>query len=221
MLDMKVLHPGDATLQIELGGQPDAISEPAPSDAPAVGAFARFFRLGMEHMLTGYDHLLFLTGIVLVCTGLKSMLVLVSGFTVAHSLSLAAAALGWLALPSSLVEVLIAASIVYVGVENLVSRAPLSRRTALTFAFGLVHGLGFAGVLRELWPQADHGLALALFSFNLGLEVALLALALVVLPVLLELRSRGGGARPLRFGSLAVSAAGGYWLVTRAAELVV
>jgi len=102
------------------------------------GAIKKFLMLGFEHILIGYDHLLFLGGLIVVCRRFVDMAVIVSFFTLAHSLTLGIAALDWVVLPSDMVEPLIAASIVYVGVENLL-HVP-QKRWLVTFVFGLIHG---------------------------------------------------------------------------------
>ncbi len=151
-------------------------------------------------------------------SGLVYLLKIVSTFTVAHSLTLVASGLGWVQLPSKLVECVIAASILWVALENIV--LPSSRyRVALVFVFGLAHGFGFADVLAEtgLPPAALVG---ALFSFNLGVEVGQLMIVGFAFPVII-LVARAWAARGwsyrwvLRGGSVIVAVCGAYWLVTR------
>jgi hydrogenase/urease accessory protein HupE len=179
---------------------------------------APFVRLGVEHIWTGYDHMLFLLALLAVCASFRASVRVISCFTLGHSLTLALATLDWVNLPARLTEPLIAVSIVYVGVENLVRRGAEPRaRGALTFGFGLIHGFGFASVLRELGVGANgSGLALPLFSFNLGVELGQIAIAAVVLPVRCHLRKREWF---LRLGVPAISAlvalAGLYWLLAR------
>ena len=165
-----------------------AAASAAPS--PVAPTFSGFFKLGVEHIWTGYDHLLFLFGLLLVCRSFRSVVVVITCFTVAHSLTLAAATLDWVSLPGSLVEPIIAASIVFVGAENLWRKGEEPRgRWALTFVFGLIHGFGFASVLRDLGVGADMGgLMLPLFSFNFGVELGQIAVAAVVLPIFWQLR---------------------------------
>ncbi len=113
--------------------------------------FWGFLQLGIAHIWTGYDHLLFLAGLLIVCRRVRTIVGIISSFTVAHSITLGLAATNTVNLPSRVVEPLIAASIFYVGVENLIRRgAEPNGRWAVAFAFGLVHGFGFATVLREL-----------------------------------------------------------------------
>ncbi len=128
-----------------------------------------FAVLGIEHILTGYDHILFLISLLLVSTRFGDVIKIVTAFTISHSVTLSLAVLNIVSLPSQWVECTIALTIVYVAIENLY-RKDFTHRWALTFGFGLVHGLGFAGVLREI--QIPRGnLFTSLASFNLGVEL--------------------------------------------------
>jgi hydrogenase/urease accessory protein HupE len=177
----------------------------------------RFLLLGIGHIFTGYDHIAFLIGLLLLGGTLIELVKIVTAFTIAHSVTLALAALDIVAPSPRIVEPLIAASIVYVGVENLwalrTSRAAsaLRHRWMITFAFGLVHGFGFASVLRELeLPRAV--LATGLVSFNLGVEVGQVAIVLAAVPLLRRLRALPAFSPAL---SACVSALGTFWLVQR------
>lgn len=137
----------------------------------------QFGWMGLEHIATGYDHLAFLLMLLVAARAFKDLFWVVTSFTVAHSLSLTAASLGWIVTSAQWIEPLILATIAYVAVENLLTREPRAR-VALTFAFGLIHGLGFASALSDGPLPRDQEL-LALLSFNLGVEVGqLLFLAL-------------------------------------------
>ncbi len=196
---------------------PGAISSAtlANADAESGGArFRRFVLLGVEHVLTGYDHLLFLIGVLVGCRSVRGMLSLVTCFTLAHSITLGLATLGRVSAPASVVEPLIAASIVFVGVENLIGQPRLSRRLLVTFAFGLIHGLGFAFALGELALRQDV-LSLALLAFNLGVELGQLAVAALALPLLLRLHRTERGPEGLRYASVLLSAVGCFWLCER------
>jgi hydrogenase/urease accessory protein HupE len=149
--------------------------------APPSPSFRQFLFLGVEHILTGYDHLLFLFGLLIMGGSLRSTVRIITSFTVAHSLTLALATFNVVHLPSRIVEPLIAASIIYVGLENL-WRQDLQHRWLLTFGFGLIHGLGFASVLRDL-GLGESGAVLPLLAFNSGVELGQMAIALLVLPV--------------------------------------
>ena len=152
-------------------------------------AFFAFGRSGVEHILTGWDHLLFLICLIAPfgrLSRLKHLLIMITGFTVAHSVTLITAALGhaptalWFA---PLVEGVVALSILYTAVENLIS-ASVVRRAVLAFGFGLFHGFGFAFALGESLAFAGDHLPLALFSFNLGVEAGQAAVVLAVIPLL-------------------------------------
>ena len=166
--------------------------------------------LGIEHILTGFDHLVFLLALVLVDTRLRTLARLVTAFTVAHSASLALAATGLLSPPAALIEPLIAASIVYVGVESMVA-PKATRRWLVALAFGFVHGFGFAGALLDLaLPRAQ--LPVALFAFNLGVEAGQLAVLALLVPILAVMRRRVWFVRAV---STAVIIAGAVWLTER------
>lgn len=227
-LAKKLLSVKDDTLKVT---SPAAV-ETATVATPAVGAaaspavveeeggttFWAFLKLGVEHIWTGYDHLLFLFALLVVCRSFRSIVLIISCFTLAHSLTLALTTLNWINLSGRWVEPAIAASIVFVGVENLLrsGREPPGR-WALTFAFGLVHGLGFASVLRDLGVGVGgQGIAMPLFAFNVGVELGQIAIASVVLPLVWRLRKNETFVRrgiPLL--SAIVAAAGLYWLLER------
>jgi len=184
--------------------------------AAADRSFLRFLVLGVEHILTGYDHLAFLLALLLAGGSLRRNAKIITSFTVAHSLTLAMATLGVINIPASFVEPVIAASIVFVGLENLFKRR-VAARWLVTFMFGLVHGLGFASALREL---GIGGLgvraAIPLLSFNLGVELAQIAIAALVLPLVWRLEQRPSFAlKHVPALSLLITCAGVYWLVIR------
>lgn len=193
----------DAAGDQERGGEPTG-------DASAWG----FFKMGIEHILTGYDHLVFLLGLVLARARLRSLLAVVTAFTVAHSITLALAVLGVWAPSSAVVEPAIALSIGYVGVENFFVK-DASKRWRITFPFGLIHGFGFAGALQEIaLPPAR--VPMALVSFNLGVEAGQLAAMALVLPLVVLLRDRSWfERRGVRVLSGAVAVAGVIWFVGR------
>jgi len=178
--------------------------------------FFRFLVLGIEHILTGYDHLAFLLAVLLTGGSLASNARIITSFTIAHSLTLALATFGVLALPATIVEPLIAASIIFVGIENLVHRQ-LASRWLVTFGFGLIHGLGFAQILREL-GIATMGIqgAIPLLSFNLGVELAQLSIAAVTLPLIWRLQRRPAFMlKHVPALSLLLTLAGIYWFLAR------
>ncbi len=156
-----------------------------------------------------------------VADAIRYTALIATSFTVAHSITLAIAALGWLTLPSRLVESLVAVSIVWVAVENLVRPEP-GRRWLLTFGFGLIHGLAFASVLEKQLPPSD--VAVPLLSFNLGVELGQLAIVLATVPVLHLLASRMLGAGRYRAtlvtsGSAVIALLGTVWFIERAFQV--
>jgi hydrogenase/urease accessory protein HupE len=210
---------GGETVQAVLHeAQPEFALAPGPAGAtlPGIegGVAWPLFRLGVEHILTGYDHLVFLLGLVLVGGRLRALLVAVTAFTAAHSLTLALAAMGVIAPSPRLVEPAIALSIAYVGVENWFVR-DTSRRWVLTFPFGLVHGFGFAGALGEIsLPQGQ--VPLALVAFNSGVEAGQVGVLAIVLPAIWWLgRKRWFARGGVRVASGAIAMAGVGWLVAR------
>jgi hydrogenase/urease accessory protein HupE len=181
----------------------------------AVRRLGRFTVLGVEHIFTGYDHLVFLLGLLLAGESLSGMVRIVTSFTAAHSLTLALAGLGFVRLPSTLVEAVIALSIVYVAAENLLSRS-FTRRWMVTFGFGLVHGFGFANVLEEL-ATGGRELASLLFAFNLGVEIGQVAIAAAVLPLILKMRTHSAYPTIQRSASVGILVLGCVWLIQRTA----
>lgn len=144
--------------------------------------FRRFFVLGVEHIATGYDHVLFLLALLLVGGGFRSLLAIVTAFTVAHSVTLTLAVLDVVQLPPRLVESVIALSIAWVALENLLIDDARGR-WRITFGFGLMHGFGFAAILRAMHLPRE-GLVASLLAFNLGVEFGQLAIVLAAYPVM-------------------------------------
>ncbi|HEU4386978.1 MAG TPA: HupE/UreJ family protein [Blastocatellia bacterium] len=212
------LEPGDTTAtesSADVEKRPDDVAAAAgPLHQPS---FWEFLQLGIEHILTGYDHLLFLFGLLVACRSFKSIAAIITCFTLAHSLTLALAALGLVTVSGRIVEPLIAVTIVFVGVENLIRREEPKGRWALTFFFGLIHGFGFAGVLKQIGlGPSGAAMAMPLFAFNFGVEIGQLAVTALVLPLLWKL---GNIPRFARQGRLAISGVvalvGVYWLAQR------
>jgi hypothetical protein len=174
-----------------------------------------FVVLGIEHILTGYDHLLFLLALLLRGGGLWAMAKIVTAFTLAHSVTLSLAVLDIVVLPERLIEAVIALSIAAVAAENLFLQATVTRRWVVSFCFGLVHGFGFSMALREMGLPA-HGLLLSLFGFNIGVELGQALVVAVALPVLVVVH-RAGYERRLVWGlSMAILLAGLALFVERA-----
>ena len=194
------------------GHEEDTIALGAPAVWRAAGGFVL---MGIEHILTGYDHLLFLASLLMVGATLPQLLKIVTAFTVAHSITLSLAVLGIVDLPSRWVESAIALSITYVAAENIWrGRASLGSRWLVTFGFGLVHGLGFASALTELHlPRAN--LAASLVGFNLGVEIGQLSVILLATLALDAIRQYGWAPVFRRRVSAAAALTGFVWFVQR------
>jgi hydrogenase/urease accessory protein HupE len=182
----------------------------------ALAVARRFLPAGVHHILIGPDHLLFLVGLLLLGGTLRQLALVVTAFTLAHSLTLSLAVLGVFNAPARIVEPAIALSIVYVGADNLLVRRGRDLRPWIALGFGLVHGLGFASVLQEM-ELPRRALGWSLFSFNVGVEIGQLAVVLAVASALAALRARHewAGQRLAVVGSIGVVAAGSFWFVQR------
>ena len=173
-----------------------------------------FIVMGAEHILSGPDHLLFLLALLALAKGFWPIVRIVTGFTIAHSITLSLAALGVVNVPGSIVEPLIAATIIWVALENLVAPAQTRWRWLVAGVFGLIHGLGFASALTELGLPRE-AMVRALVGFNVGVELGQLAFVAVVMPPLVWLAKPGRLARLPEVLSLLVAIMGGVWLVER------
>lgn len=171
------------------GGTSDPIPVAGGAAMTGIGAFGYYIPVGFEHIVPmGLDHILFVLGLFFLSTHLKPLLWQISAFTLAHTVTLALGALGYVAIPGSIVEPIIAASIVYVAVENIVSDRLHRWRPAVVFVFGLLHGLGFASVLGEFGLPSNQFIP-ALIGFNVGVELGqLTVIALAFLLVVLAQR---------------------------------
>ena len=177
-----VFDPDRRDGRVALGGHTEGA---LAADQINNGVFG-FFRLGVEHILTGFDHILFLFALILGGGRMRSLLGIVTAFTLAHSVTLALAALDLARPPSRLIEPLIAFSIAYVAFENIfLERAP-SRRWLVSLVFGFVHGFGFAGALLEI-GLPDNALFSSLLFFNLGVEAGQAMIIAILFPALLFL----------------------------------
>ena len=166
-------------------------------------------------MPKGLDHILFVLGLFLFAASTRTLLLQVSAFTVAHSITLALSLYGVVSLPASIVEPLIALSIAYVAFENLFTSSLRPWRLALVFAFGLLHGMGFAGVLSELGLPSSRFLP-ALLSFNVGVELGQLAVLGIATLLVAWFRHRARDRQAIVVpASLAIACVGIYWTVTR------
>jgi hydrogenase/urease accessory protein HupE len=232
----------DALVRIEWAGGASATARLAPDSAsfPVAGAAGRgqvlgtYLALGVEHILLGADHLLFVLALLFLVSSGRRLVATITAFTAAHSLTLSAAVLGWVHVPQVPVEAVIALSIVFVVAEvarGARGAAPdLARRSPwiVAFAFGLLHGFGFAGALRELGLPA-HAIPLALFSFNVGVELGQLAFVTAALALLAAAARVAGRTRRVidTWGiadalalpaSYAMGPLAAFWLIERTAR---
>jgi len=212
---------GDRTVHVVAYRGNATFDVPVPATAGSAGGglgatIRPLFWLGIEHILSGYDHLLFLFGLILVGGRLRSLLLVITAFTVAHSITLGVSALGIWTPSVRFIEPAIALSIAYIGIENWFVRNA-DHRWMITFPFGLVHGFGFAGALKEIsMPRAE--LPVALAAFNIGVEAGQVAVLAVTLPLLFLLRRHSWFAgRGVKAMSGAIAIAGLWWFAVRIA----
>lgn len=205
----KFLHDGTLTMN---GDSFKIADVKSPGNATARRA-GRFLSLGAEHILGGYDHILFIVLVIFVTVSFGEAVKVITSFTVAHSLTLALAFFGVISLSPSIVEPLIALSIAYIAFENIFKKK-YRRRWLLTFAFGLLHGLGFVGPLKEITISKEE-LLISLFSFNLGIEAGQILIVGILAPALYYLARNE--ARPLfvRWASACIGVIGFYWFIER------
>ena len=182
----------------------------------ALAVMRVFIPSGVHHILIGPDHILFLIGLLLLGGSWKQLVAIVSAFTLGHSVTLSLAALNILTPPARIIEPAIALSIIFVGTDNLVRGNGRDLRAWVALVFGLVHGFGFANVLREFGLPRE-ALGWSLFSFNVGVEIGQLAVVLIVASALAAIRRWRSdvGYRVAFAGSVVVIAAGTYWFVER------
>jgi len=202
---------------LEQGGTSRPVPLTAPAPEPSRWEVARrFLSLGFAHIVPqGLDHVLFVLGLVLLSPRLMPLLAQISAFTTAHTVTLALSTYGLVRLPSRVVEPLIALSIVYVAVENVVRKHLRPSRIALVFAFGLLHGLGFAGALAQMGLPAGERVT-ALLAFNGGVELGQLAVIVIAQAFLAAAVTLGvPRARMVRPLSLLIAAVGLYWAGAR------
>jgi len=204
---------------------PDNTMLTIPADPSTLAVFASYFQLGFEHILEGWDHLLFVFALIVLVRDPWRLVGAITAFTVAHSITLALATLGWLHVPGPPVEAVIALSIVFLALEILRHKDGQLRLSEqypwiVCFSFGLLHGLGFAGALSEIGlPAGD--IPAALLAFNIGVEagqlafVALVALGLAVLRVLGAFQSRGARDWATTVTGYGIGTVSMYWLIER------
>jgi hydrogenase/urease accessory protein HupE len=176
----------------------------------------KFVPAGIHHIVIGPDHLLFLVGLLLLGGTIRQLLIVVTSFTLAHSITLSLAALNFVSPPARFIEPAIALSIVYVGADNLLAGGGRDVRAWIALAFGFIHGFGFATVLREM-DLPSRALAWSLFSFNVGVEIGQLLVVVAVASALAALRARSeiAGRQVAFAGSVVVIAAGAFWFIER------
>ncbi|MZQ86050.1 HupE/UreJ family protein [Paenibacillus sp. 5J-6] len=203
--DFAGLQSGDATPQQQ---EPEEAASSSTMDG-----WLSFFVLGMNHILSGYDHLLFLFSLLIARQTFKQYAGTITAFTIAHSITLALTVTGVIHVSSRIVEPAIALSICYVAMDNLI-RKKVSYRWVLTFFFGMIHGMGFADILTEMdIPKSE--LAVDLISFNVGIETVQVIIVALVLPAL-ALLYRWKHARHVAVACSALALVlGGLWLVER------
>ncbi len=212
---LRFFMPDGTVRAFEYSGDPGLVR----LDPSAIQAALRFIQLGFEHILSGVDHLLFLLCLVIPFRRLGQLVLIVTAFTIAHSVTMVAAALGvapgqlWF---PPLIETLIAASILYMALENIVGATSVTRRWAIAFGFGLVHGFGFSFALRESLQFAGDHLVASLVAFNVGVEIGQVLALLVLVPALGLLFRR---AVAERIGTIVLSAlvahTAWHWMVER------
>ena len=232
-IDLPVVGPAQAVATVPVPAAQASQSAPAP--APEAAVFSHgFLREGIHHIVTGYDHVLFLMCLLLpsvmrrapdgwrpverLSQAVWPVVGIVTAFTVAHSITLALAAMKWVSLPPWFIEPAIAVTIILAALDNL---RPIfrGRRAVVTFLFGLIHGFGFAGVLAEL-NLATSEFAWALLQFNVGLELGQLMIVVVATAVLFALRQgKRYPAWVIRGGSVAAILVGLLWFIERTADV--
>lgn len=218
-----VISLGGVQKTIETGATLDY--DPSQLSANLLNNIWDFAKMGVEHIFTGPDHMLFILALLLTSTSLLTLTKTLTGFTIAHSITLILSALSVVVLPNRLVDIFIALSIMWVGLENIFLPNAARYRFFLAAGFGLIHGFGFSYTLRDIGlPQ--EGLAWCLLSFNLGVEIAQVALCVLAWPITryfqkkFEREAQYGGMgwpKVVRFVSGGVVAAGAYWLLERVA----
>jgi hydrogenase/urease accessory protein HupE len=212
----KGVYEGEVLTQAILDARHDSFEYFAGTRQGTLAVIAKMLPAGIHHILIGPDHILFLIGLLLTGGSLRQLALIVTAFTIAHSLTLSLAALNLVSPPARIIEPAIALSIIYVGADNLLRDGGRDLRMWIAFGFGFIHGFGFANVLREMeLPQ--RALAWSLLSFNLGVEVGQLLIVGVVASALAWVRLRSASmARQVAYvGSVVVIVAGACWFIQR------
>jgi hypothetical protein len=219
------LAEADKTVKLDAGSQPVAmldedqralVRKAIVLDRPWWKTAGLYVKLGFEHILPrGLDHILFVLALFFASTRLKPLLIQVSVFTIAHTITLGVAASGWVKAPGAIVEPLIAVSIAFVAIENLFAKDMTPWRPLVVFGFGLFHGLGFASVLLDL-GLPDEQFLTALVSFNVGVELGQLTVILAAFLLLRHWFERSWyRARVVLPASFLIAATGSWWAIQR------
>lgn len=212
---------------LSVGGVQKALSpgesvefDPAAVTANLWNNIKDFTIMGAEHIFTGPDHMLFIVALLLLSTSFWSLAKTLTGFTISHSITLMLSALSVVVLDNRLVDIVIALSIIFVGLENIFWKNAARHRFWVAAAFGLIHGFGFSYTLRDM-GLPEEGLAWCLLAFNLGVEIAQIIICAIAFPILLRLRRKfereaqyGGMGWPkvMQMASWGVVGMGSYWL---------
>jgi hypothetical protein len=212
---------GESRVYTLTSAQPSVQLYGSADDRRGRGEIARaYVILGVQHILSGVDHLLFVAGLLFLVGFRRRLVGTITAFTLAHSLTLASSAFGWITLRPAPVEATIAMSIVLVATESLRDRDTLARRlpALVSFLFGLVHGLGFAGALKSIGLPQSH-LPLALLCFNVGVELGQLAMVLAAFLVVHAPVARAWLPRARRPALYAIGVVAAYWSWARIAAI--
>jgi hydrogenase/urease accessory protein HupE len=212
--NVATIENGDTLSEFVFTNDNKDLSLEAGVEVPLWTALKQFTILGVEHIWFGYDHLMFLLALILLGGRFSDLIKIVTSFTIAHSITLILASLDIISLPGAFVESVIALSILYVAIENQFIQT-IKYRWLLTFAFGLIHGFGFAGALAEIQIPKNHFIA-SLLTFNVGVEIGQLVIVAILLPIILYLKKFEWNRWVVRPISLAIALFGFNWFLVRA-----
>ncbi|MES2923484.1 MAG: HupE/UreJ family protein [Verrucomicrobiota bacterium] len=211
------VYAGDRILRQDILNADSQVSEFRTTNYQGIpGVVGQYIREGIHHISIGPDHILFVVGLMLLGGGLGRLLKIVTAFTIAHSITLGLATFNIISPPASIVEPVIALSIVFVGIHAFVGKKGNDPRLLFAFCFGLIHGFGFANVLQEMvLPQ--EALGWSLFAFNAGVEIGQACIVLAIVPVLAGLRQwrTAMADRVVASAALCITTAGAFWFFQR------
>lgn len=211
------VYAGDQLLRQDILTASNPVSEFRTSSYQGIaGVVGKFVKLGIHHIVIGPDHILFVIGLMLLGGSVGRLLKIVTAFTIAHSITLGLATFGIVSPPASIVEPVIALSIVFVGIHAFLGKKGHDPRLWFAFCFGLIHGFGFANVLQDM-VLPRQALGWSLFAFNAGVEIAQGCIVLAIVPLLGWLRRSQTvvADRLVAFVALGITAAGGFWFFQR------